>query len=328
MIRSSCNATRYAAFLMSLVLGACGPDQGSTRHASTPGRPFHLNAMPKQTPPCPPSVEAQEKSTDDGPSDPSFCEASVQSEQRDEMLAGSVASEGCQFRSSATGFRNVSIKVGSRQRSFIRVVAADYDHTVPHKLVIGFHGHGLDGNSPRRDHKWPLIEQMAGDAAIFIYPHSAGASWNGGAGSPDLAFFDELVKTTGEEFCVDKSKVFVHGFSNGSIFVNSLVRQRGAAIRGLITVAGSGGGVRVPAMVIHGQADPTIAYSHGMQSLRMYAQANSCQTPVDFNKLAMDTCTALPGCAQATPLIFCPWRGNHHWPEFTLSQVWQFIAAN
>ena len=107
-----------------------------------------------------------------------------------ESVAYSTFAAGCSTENTDTGKKDVSIKVGSQTRSFIRVVSPKYDHTRQHALVIGYHGYGLDANSPRYYHKWPLIEEMADDDAIFIYANAAGPSWNS---SVDLAFFDEIV---------------------------------------------------------------------------------------------------------------------------------------
>jgi polyhydroxybutyrate depolymerase len=237
-------------------------------------------------------------------------------------------SEGCQRDNLETGLKNVSIQVGSTKRSYIRVVSFNYNRHKKHALVIGFHGAGLDGNSPRFHHKWPLIETMAGDEAIFIYPNGLGGRWNAGAKSADALFFDELVRSTGEEFCIDKNRVFIHGISNGSFFVNALVPFRKEAIRGVISVAGGGSGSKMPAMVIHGASDPTIKFSSSAQNtLVSYAKANGCKTPIAIDRMKFESCQLLEGCPPDLPVWFCPWNGNHHWPEFSLTFVWRFISS-
>jgi poly(3-hydroxybutyrate) depolymerase len=218
--------------------------------------------------------------------------------------------------------------VGSTQRTFIRVVHASYSRNKKHAVVIGYHGLGLDGTSPRYHHKWPLVEEMAGDQAIFIYPNALGGSWSaGGSSSRDVLFFDELVKNTGELYCIDKNRVFVHGFSNGSFFVNGLVALRKASIRGVISVAGGGGGTKIPAMIIHGTQDQTVSYNNAPSTVTAYARANGCAVPINFNSFAPDSCQLLAGCPQELPVWFCTWNGNHHWPEFTLPDVWKFISS-
>jgi polyhydroxybutyrate depolymerase len=191
--------------------------------------------------------------------------------------------------------------------------------------MIGYHGLGLDGTSPRRDHKWPIIEELAGDNGIFIYANSRGQSWNGGTNSEDIKFFDGIVKFMSESYCIDPKRVFVHGFSNGAFFVNSLVKQRQDSIRGVISVAGGGSGTNTAAMVIHGEADPSVGYVYAPSLLRSYASANNCsETLLDAPR---ETCTTFPSCDEGKPVVFCPWRGNHHWPEFSLTHVWEFIES-
>ena len=233
------------------------------------------------------------------------------------------ASPGCGTNNQDTGLMNTSIKVGSTKRTFIRVVSPSYDSTHKHALIIGFHGAGLDGTSPRRDHRWDLVENMAGDEAIFLYPNGLGGVWDA---SRDAALFDELVKTQSTAYCIDQSRIFVHGFSNGSFFVNSLVSMRTSAIRAVITVAGNGPGARLPAMIIHGTNDQNIGYYPNAKNVvDNYTRLNSCTIPNKFNSVAMGTCQFMDGCPSNLPVLFCPWNGPHHWPEFSLTYVWQFI---
>ena len=225
---------------------------------------------------------------------------------------------------------NTGIKVGSTQRTFIRVVNSNYDSSRKHALIIGFHGANLDGNSPRRDHRWDLVENMAGDDAIFIYPNGLGGRWDAssGSGSQDVQLFDELVRTQSAAYCIDQNRVFVHGFSNGSYFVNALVGLRTSAIRAVISVAGAGAGARVPAMVIHGTSDQYVSYSpNAKNTVDNYTRQNSCTVPNSFSSVPLGTCQLMDGCPSNLPVWYCPWNGPHHWPEFTLAYVWQFIQS-
>jgi polyhydroxybutyrate depolymerase len=236
---------------------------------------------------------------------------------------------GCGNVAAETGInKNVTLKVGLVNRTFIRVVNANYSSTRKHALVIGFHGYGLNGNSPRNDHKWPQIEQMAGDEAIFLYPNSLGPSWDASALSGDLAFFDEMINSSANDYCIDKNRVFVHGFSNGAYFVNGLAAARNASIRGVISVAGGGAGTSKPAIVIHGKADSSVGYWGNAPTLiGSYATANGCNTTANYDAMRPETCTPIDGCPEGHSVLFCPWNGNHHWPEFTLPDVWKFISS-
>jgi len=238
------------------------------------------------------------------------------------------SSSGCGLAVTETGVKNVTLQVGAQQRSMIRVVNPAFQNTHTHALVIGFHGSGLDGNSPRNDHKWPIIEELGKDEAVFVYPNAIGGTWNPYDGSGDFTFFDAIVKSIGEKYCIDKRRVIVHGFSNGSYFVNSLVAERIDAIRGVISVSGGGSGSKKAAMIIHGKSDGTIGFYPSAPNLvTSYAAANGCPLPVEFNSNSQDSCHLLDGCPNEYPVWYCPWSGNHHWPEFTLPTVWQFISS-
>jgi polyhydroxybutyrate depolymerase len=236
--------------------------------------------------------------------------------------------DGCSVEPTDTGVKTIALQVGNTRRTMIRVVSPSLQNTRAHALVIGFHGFGLDGTSPRMHHKWEIVEELGKDDAVFVYPNALGGSWNPYLGSPDLALFDAIVKSISEKYCIDKRRVFVHGFSNGGFFVNGLVAARPNDIRGVISVAGGGNGSRKPAIVIHGQSDSNVGYYPSAPNLvNSYAAANGCKMPVNFNAMRVDACQQLEGCPAEYPVWFCPWRGNHHWPHFTLPLVWQFISS-
>ena len=187
--------------------------------------------------------------------------------------------DGCMVQASEKGVQNVSIRVGKSSRTMIRVVSPTYTNTHKYALIIGYHGLGLDGNSPRIHHKWPIVEELGKDEALFIYPNAQGGSWNAYPGSPDLDFFDAIVAATSAEYCIDRNRIFVHGFSNGGFFVNALSAARPSAIRGVISVAGGGGGTSKPAMIIHGQYDNNVGYyPYAPDLVNCYATANGCHT--------------------------------------------------
>ncbi|MBM4251714.1 MAG: hypothetical protein FJ146_07065 [Deltaproteobacteria bacterium] len=237
------------------------------------------------------------------------------------------SSPGCSATSPETGMKTVNVNVNGANRTMIRVVSPTYKSSHAYALVIGFHGLGLDGNSPRNHHKWPIIEDLGKNDAIFIYPNAAGGSWSPYPGSPDFAFFDAIVKTVGDEYCLNKNRVFVHGFSNGSYFVNALASARSSAIRGVISVSGGGTGSKKPAMVIHGQSDGTVGFYQAPGLVSSYASANGCKTPVNTSEINNESCRLLTGCPADLPVWFCPWGGGHHWPEYSLPFVWRFISS-
>jgi polyhydroxybutyrate depolymerase len=49
----------------------------------------------------------------------------------------------------------------------------------------------------------------------------------------DFEFFDEIVATYSEEYCIDMDQVFVVGHSLGGWFTNTLACARGHMIRGM-----------------------------------------------------------------------------------------------
>lgn len=137
---------------------------------------------------------------------------------------GARGSAGCGKRQPA-GETMRQLMVEGRARSYLQVVPAAYDPEVPTFLVLGFHGMcGSCRGTTQRNLMGVGVEMLAGGRGVFVYPDGLGGQW---IASRDLPFVDALLESLLAEHCIDPSRVFVHGHSNGASFANALACQRG-----------------------------------------------------------------------------------------------------
>jgi poly(3-hydroxybutyrate) depolymerase len=193
--------------------------------------------------------------------------------------------------------------------------APNYDAGKPHKLVIELHGYGMNAG-------W--MKSLAGGVegfstdTLFTYLEAGKASWDLG----DVYRIDNVIDEMGKKYCLDLYQVFVAGYSNGAFFANMLGQRKSDKIKAIISVAGGGGGgTMIPAMIVHGRSDQFVGFGSGFQSMRSWASSDKCAVPASDD--GRDGCQYLQGCARQ--VVWCPWGGNHHWPDWLHKDVWEFI---
>ena len=232
------------------------------------------------------------------------------------------SSEGCQNASGVSGVFDETINIGGASRSYILVVPERFEHSAAHALIIAWHGRGMNSGWMRQLSGG--VEKFAGNQALFVYAHAGKEFWDGSPGGPDVQFFDGIVSSLGKRFCLDFRRVFGTGFSNGAYFINNLAQYRPARLRAIAAVAGGGGGgVKVSALIVHGWNDKWVAFSEGERTQANWASSNGClskRVPT-----GVSYCGAYPDCAEGQAVTFCPWEGDHDWPEFAHETVWKFF---
>lgn len=239
---------------------------------------------------------------------------------------GADPSSGC-ARASAAGVSEdaVSIDVGGTARTYSLVVPAGEPPKGAWPVVLAFHGSGGTGSGLRKSIG---LEALMGATAILAYPDAVNGSWDidtASDGNRDLVFFDALVAELSRSYCVDSTRVFATGFSNGAYFANHLAYRRGDAIRAVAPQAGGGPYAgeygadgelvvdgRVAAMVIHGAVDRSVTLSEGKKSLAYWQRANGCEAK-GASPAETSPCVQFAGCDK--PVLFCevPSLGHKIW---------------
>jgi poly(3-hydroxybutyrate) depolymerase len=159
--------------------------------------------------------------------------------------------------------------------------------------------------------------------------------WNA---TTDLLFTDEVLKAVEAELCIDTSRVFLEGFSQGAAMVRVLGCQRPGVFRGL--VCHSAGGLGMPSSC------KPIPYfgSLGLTDIMPNSQATQTDPFAKWNGCTIETlpmattgkhvCTPYKGCPAEDPVTWCSYDGGHDYrpkdsgasSSWMPSAVWPFIT--
>jgi len=235
---------------------------------------------------------------------------------------------------------DLEIAVGKSRRTYALTVPTGYDASRSYPLVFALHGSG--GNGPgTRDYFG--FESFAGDKAVFVYPSGENGSWEldtPASQNKDVAFFDALVAELGAKLCIDTTRIFATGYSNGAYMANQLGCRRGDVLRAIAPHAGGGpfendgkytsdghldcGQKPVAAMVFIGLADTGVDPSEGEKSLAHWTYADGCRAQT--SAVAPGPCVAYQGCKK--PVVSCKISGLGHevWKEGAKA-TWSFFAS-
>lgn len=253
--------------------------------------------------------------------------------------AGSASGCGSGSPAGSTSTRTVTVD-GITRTARLHVTSA-YDATTPTPVIVAFVGHGMSIDK---------LEDFSGlddSDALVLYPQPAGTDpqngWQGApyaSGQDDIAFVGALLDDLQARECVDTTRVYAAGISNGAGFVSLLSCRMAdriaafAAVSAAIYPADNPACPSVPAVPVvefHGTADPVIPYdggtSHGAalepvtQWLTEQAQRGACaasptRTPIGADVIEEQWC----GCHGRGALThYTIDGGGHTWPGATRS---------
>ena len=226
---------------------------------------------------------------------------------------------------------------GGYQRSYLIHLPSTYQPAVPTPVIMAFHGRKGNGAD---------IEAFSGlDAlpVIAVYPvglpgEADQPAWQGAPYQPpsdDVLFVSDLLDRLQSSLCVDPTRIYATGKSNGGGFTALLACRLEHRIAAFATVAGAfypqstvgcGPGTPVSLVDFHGTADTIVGYngeasSHGapLPALPDWVQGwadhdhsgPSTETPIGADV----TQVAYAGCAAHSQIVHYRIAGaGHTWP--------------
>lgn len=173
-------------------------------------------------------------------------------------------------RPMAAGTTMQKITSGGHTREYLLHVPPGYDGTTRTPVVVMFHG--LGGDPETVVEATDMATRADADDTILVVPLGRGkvAGWTfrKPVTNPDsdLAFVHDLVESVQETGCVDASRVFAAGFSNGSALSLALACDGSTKFAAYAAVAGPYYEPKCddapPASIIyfHGTADTTVPF--------------------------------------------------------------------
>ena len=206
-----------------------------------------------------------------------------------------------------------------------------YDPSMPYPVLFGGAGCGGALTTNGDNGGFPVLpannQQAIQVGLSYVWPEGGGACfYDNGANTPDLPYFDSVLAEVEANYCVDRGKVFVGGFSSGGWLAYTLGLARGGIIRGISPAAGGlrAEGSRPPpskqpiaALLLTGADDTTNPATGptGSDAARdLILSINGCQgtDTTDWPTCTNCGCVKYNGCPAAFPVIRCRPPGQGH----------------
>jgi polyhydroxybutyrate depolymerase len=210
------------------------------------------------------------------------------------------------------------VDIAGARRMFVVRLPVSYDGRTAAPVVFAFHPFGM--NAQYMQSRVPVQRSWA--EAIVIYPEGTARdasspvpSWQNRPnelGNRDLLFFDAMMSWLDANACVDRTRVFAIGYSNGAQFANVLACERPGVIAGAAIAAGRLNCQPVspkPVILSHGLRDSTAGYANAVEASRTWSTRNGCSAPP---QVGVPGCSAAQSCSSA-PVTLCTYAGGHEY---------------
>ncbi|MEM6289791.1 MAG: PHB depolymerase family esterase [Myxococcota bacterium] len=230
---------------------------------------------------------------------------------------------------------DIDIGFGGSVRSYDLYVPPGLDPTQPVPLVINLHAY-LSSDDIQAN--FSNFDEAADEAGVVVaYPKAAFNSWNAGAccgqaqlaGNDDVGFVRAVVADVQGRGCVDPSRIYATGMSNGGFMTHRLACEAADLFAAVAPVAGVIGlddddctpSRPIPVMHFHGTADFVVSYYGGLfasvnDTIEGWVARNGCSaTPTRIVDVGEAYCDAYEGCADDATVTLCTVEGGGHcWP--------------
>jgi polyhydroxybutyrate depolymerase len=228
-----------------------------------------------------------------------------------------------------------NITVNGVARRYWTTLPDTYDGATPMPLV--FWGPGCGASKV----EGAPLDGSIHNLAIRVFVIGTGSCFATGGPEPETGYFNAVLDEVQANYCTDKGKVFVSGYSSGAWLSMLLACTAGDRITGIGTAAG---GFRAnhpeckgtPAAIFHGSTnDP----SNPITKLNMAGQnegssaardrqlmANGCTQETKAWDPAFPECKEYVGCS--SPVVWCQETAGHSSGENVSRQgFWKFWSA-
>lgn len=250
----------------------------------------------------------------------------------------------CTGKTGATGDFTLLLTSGGYARDSLLHVPASYDPTKGAMLVVSYHG--FSSNAAEQ----VLLTGMnpVADTSNFIvaYPDGLGSGWNAGTcctelqppNVDDVQFTKDLLALIESEYCIDPSRIYATGMSNGGFMSHLLACKMADTFAAVAPVAGVLGvdpsdctpTRAVPIEDFHGTADPVVPYNGGAalellppiqfrsvpSTIQFWQSTDACLGDGDVTyQFGTVTCVRWSDCNDRADVELCTCVGEgHEWP--------------
>jgi poly(3-hydroxybutyrate) depolymerase len=250
--------------------------------------------------------------------------------------------------------------VNGKTRQYFVVLPNGFDNSKPAPVVFTFSGRGgtaaqlLPTGSGGSGFFAALLGVQPGfPSAIYVVPQALDSSGSStgtdyaflNTNGQDINFVKAMIASIEPSLCVDKSRYFADGVSQGAIMSELIACQLPNLFRGIGSIAGALGNTPcvakpIAAWITHGDADTSVSFNEDVMGRDTFIKDNGCDTtntqaiqlvdtiPVGDAATTGVTCTAYSQCtAGSYPVVWCPVHGEGHAvPSFAGTEIAKFFA--
>lgn len=306
---------RWVGPLLLFVCGACAADATSSEPAPPAATPASgTGEAPREPPPA---------------------------AEPDGGMATPARAPGCRVAPAGGGtFTEKTVKVGAASRS--------YHLAVPAGLALGkvapllFVLHPAGDESPENMRDWFAVEsKLAG--TIAVYPQALKRTRSDGSGGniprwdvdgkEDLAFFDAILASLKDAYCIEPGKTFLTGFSSGGNMSQQLACLRQKDVAAMAVVAGPGPFVDacegpVTAWMTHDVDDKALPIGGARSSRDFWLEQDGCDVAKATPVPGRPECKRYDACTSKRSLVYCETSGvGHDVPAFAVDAIGAFLGA-
>lgn len=226
------------------------------------------------------------------------------------------------------GDHELSLQYGGVLRTVLVHVPPGYEGSSATPLVLNMHGFT---SNPTQQIAFSGMNPVA-DAEGFLVAYPAGTdnSWNAGvccgiAASgdvDDVGFLREVVAELSTQLCVDPTRVYATGMSNGGYMSHRLGCEASDLFAAVAPVAGAIGIPSceaerpLPVVAYHGTEDNLVPYESGRDGAVEWAVSNGCgPDPTETTMYGKSRCERWTDCADGVEVELCTLEDmGHCWP--------------
>jgi len=223
------------------------------------------------------------------------------------------------------------------EREFIVFIPGEYDPSEPTPLVLTLHGFGDNAESFIQVSNWTRVANDYG--FLLVAPQGYRNRWNAGVIPnnqiiDDIGFLEAVIGKVQASYCVDASRIYLNGFSNGGGMTEHFACAMTDRVAAIGTVSGAyhplleacAPSRPLPLIAFHGVQDTVVPYN-GQDSnflalpaiedwLASWVSRNDCTE--DAERLVISETlseTVYDDCADDVEIVFYALAdGGHAWP--------------
>jgi len=230
----------------------------------------------------------------------------------------------------ADGYQDITSN--GQARRFITHLPASYDGTKTFPVIVVFHSLGEDAHQfEKTKFNFPALAQ---ETAVLVQmealPITGGRQSFGSDTPEDVAYTNATIAWLKTAVCVDVSRIYAVGQSEGATFADYLgcqepdvFRAVAANVPHLIDMSACKG--PIPTWFSYGTLQSSFLVTQQEQMLASWLKLDGCNA-------ATATPTAFPPCVRYTcsanrVMQSCAYPGEHPWPDFASPAVFQFFLS-